>query len=530
VNVQKLKYIFTFATRNLRTPDIETALRDIHSLAYKVFDAQVALLVPIFGRRNVLTFGSAGPHSLLAQEEAWLGGAGPGAFERQATSSSVGNGLSGKNFTFSSSWQLGNSSSSNLNGGAQSRAPAGAGGVLELESDDTTKFLQLMRILHNEVRQDIWIMFSHIIARLFDRNRIKKGADHFLDVVYPKLIRRKAARIVNIFYGPSLNELSACIHDYFVSEYRVENQRNVRETLEIISLSQGNASLQFQVSLITKALYALSVLKDSDVEMLTVDIPWKRSHTLITEEVLILPRNHQGMKVILGAIQTVLRRATSITSSRSSAGGGGGAQQGGDGRKEEGSELLRGRTEAESSVQVFQQALMDSRLSEINGISSTGGGAGSSGSAVNEFSETTLEQVIQVIVSQYLWMDAFVFLIRLCGVNLSTDRLPSVTYDNSVSLTNLNYIEERNLQHVKSVFTKLSNGSGFLPVELSDLALQTLTDRCLNFPGLLVSMHFLGLISSNMLLMGSGSPLERLGELGFTQNTSVFHIHQNSSF
>ncbi|KAH8583638.1 EF hand family [Cryptosporidium sp. chipmunk genotype I] len=617
VNVQKLKYIFTFATRNLRTPDIDTALRDIHSLAYKVFDAQVALLIPIFGRRNVLTFGNS--HSLINDEFSSIGGGNVisknasyedytlsgslSMFDKQGNNfNSIGRtGLSNRNFSSSSSsWVLNqsnsnlnnNSSSSFINAASTSNIISNIGGIGGVNAtisgnglksnvtggdpvcirnlasqnknseNDTTKFLQLMRILHNEIRQDIWILFNHIIGRLFDKSRVKKGADHFLDIVYPKLIRRKAARIVNIFYGPSLNELSLSIHEYFVSappktaaqvvdalkEYRVENQRNVKDTLEIISLSQGNASLQFQVSLITKALYALSVLKDTDVEMLTVDIPWKRSHTLITEEVLILPRNHQGMKVILGAIQTVLRRANSITSSRS---GGAlisdfcsnGQSISSVGKNKNNVNTIHQR-EVKSSVEVFHSALVDSKMSEINGILIGGGATGngdtdggtggvvnsSSSTNTSEFSETTLEQVIQVIVSKYLWMDAFIFLIRLCGINLSTDRLPSVIYDNSVSLTNLNYIEERNLQHVKSVFTKLSNGSGFLPVELSDLALQTLTERCLNFSGLLVSMHFLGLISNNMLLMGSGNPLERLSELGLGQNINVFHIHKSTNF
>lgn len=624
MNVQKLKYIFTFATRNLRTPDIDTALRDIHSLAYKVFDAQVALLIPIFGRRNVLTFGNS--HSLsnddldiindgniisnstFHDEYSFSGSL--SMFEKQGNNLNIigRTGSSNRNFKTSSSTWLLNQSNSNLNNGSSSSFinaassssmianPAGGGGgggiggtttningnglkdngiggdsacIKSMTSqnknsdNDTTKFLQLMRILHNEIRQDIWILFNHIIGRLFDKSRVKKGADHFLDIVYPKLIRRKAARIVNIFYGPSLNELSLSIHEYFVSappktaaqvvdalkEYRVENQRNVKDTLEIISLSQGNASLQFQVSLITKALYALSVLKDTDVDMLTVDIPWKRSHSLITEEVLILPRNHQGMKVILGAIQTVLRRANSITSSRS-----GGVlvsdfsnsnqNISSVGKNQKNNANIIHQREVKTSVEVFHSALVDSKMSEINGILIGGGatgngeGDGGAGGVTNssssnntiEFSETTLEQVIQVIVSKYLWMDAFIFLIRLCGINLSTDRLPSVTYDNSVSLTNLNYIEERNLQHVKSVFTKLSNGSGFLPVELSDLALQTLTERCLNFSGLLVSMHFLGLISNNMLLMGSGNPLERLSELGLGPNINVFHIHKSTNF
>ncbi|KAH7646900.1 hypothetical protein FG379_002591, partial [Cryptosporidium bovis] len=603
INVQKLKYIFTFATRNLKTPDIETALKDIHSLAYKVFDAQIALLIPIFGVNNVLTSGNV---SLCLRDKSFSNwrkeidgdfknGNKGNNNEKRASILSLGN----KNSYQASSQLLSSFSSTsfvNWNGAGNTRGTFNDSNNLNMSmgscnlnnvltsgnkyqrkqsinrggsfpnmenninsdsngnvitnsnnnnsnigyddglgetEEDTVKFLQLMRILHNEIRQDIWLLFNHILGKLFNNNRVKNGANHFLDTIYPKLVRSKAARIVNIFYGPSLNELSVSIHEYFASappktaaqvmdalkEYRVENQRNVKDTLEIISLSQGNASIQFQVSLITKALYALSLLKDNDVEMLTVDIPWKKHHTFITEEVLILPKNHQGMKLILESIQIVLRRVNSITGTSSGGGsigmllGENNTNANDGGNNNDGNKARKRHNN--SDIDLLQSSLIDSRyIEEAHGSTITN----------NEFTETTLEQIIQIIVSRYLWMDSFIFLIRLCGINLSTDRLPSVVYDNSASITNLNYIEERNLEHVKNIFTKLSNGSGFLPVELSDLAIQTLTDKCLNFPGLLVSMNFLGLISNNMFLLCTGNPMDRLNELGFG-NFNVVNVN-----
>ncbi|KAH8740484.1 hypothetical protein FG386_000247, partial [Cryptosporidium ryanae] len=576
VNVQKLKYIFTFATRNLKTPDIETALKDIHSLAYKVFEAQIALLIPIFGAKNVLSRGSSSgclreEHVACVRnevEEEFAGSGVVNADSKRASAPALGSRSLHQassqllsSFSSASFVNLGGAGgglgdggsyakgSSNQNlasllsfpGRSQRRQSScagspgtdGANGGSGAREEDTVKFLQLMRILHNEIRQDIWLLFGHILGKLFNDNRVKNGANHFLDTMYPKLVRRKAARIVNIFYGPSLSELSASIHEYFASappktaaqvvdalkEYRVENQRNVRDTLDIISQSQGNASVQFQVSLITKALYALSLLKDNDVEMLTVDIPWKKSRALIAEEVLILPKNRQGMKLILESIQIVLRRVNSITGANA---GGGGVGALGDSASADGGESGAGRRQGRGggtgSLDLLQSNLMDGRFAEE---------ASDGAMANNEFTEATLEQVIQTIVSRYLWMDSFIFLIRLCGINLSTDRLPSVTYDNSASITNLNYVEERNLEHVKNVFTKLSNGSGFLPVELSDLAVQTLTDKCLNFSGLLVAMNFLGLISDNMFLLGSGNPAEKLSEMGLS-GSNVVSVNRDS--
>ncbi|EEA08137.1 EF hand family protein [Cryptosporidium muris RN66] len=543
INVQKLRYIFTFSTRSLRTPDIETAFHDIHSLAYKVFDAQVALLEPIFGKFNVLFGSTSVIGSNTTDNSRIINNINEVKFVNEndtikyskIQTSTISSGIMHRADNNSNNTSPLKSIVSNNNGNSNSPSISNDTFIpsydnLYGDDNNPARFLQLMRLLHNEIRQDIWHMFNHIVSRLFDRDRVRQGIEHFLDTIHPKLIRRKAARIVNIFYGPMLGELSPQIQDYFIStppktaaqvvdalkEYRVDNESNVRDTLEIISLSQGNASIQFQVSLITKALYALSVLKDSDVDMLTVDIPWKRAHTLITEEVLILPRNYQGVKVIIGAIQTVLRKESSIDNnvpiilSDSS--------------------NLNGLYESNdindlSSHFDNSRNLNSGSTYSINVRSSFG----SNRSTSSEFTESTLEQVIQVIVSQYLWMDAFILLIRLCGINLSNDRLPCVSYDHfEMSQSNSSYIEERNYEHVQNIFTKLSNGSGFLPVELTDLAILSLTDKCLNFPGLLVSLHFLGLISSEMFSMGTGNPLERLKELGITLNTHVLHIHKGT--
>ncbi|KAH0479937.1 MAG: hypothetical protein KVP17_003663 [Porospora cf. gigantea B] len=370
-------------------------------------------------------------------------------------------------------------------------------------SEKLSLLTTLIKTLQMDSQSEMEAAFENCYDSMFEPSVVGQGVVKFVDYVWPSEIGAKAVRLVSDRINLSASEVHESNADIavayppktahhvvsFLLEYQVSHRQLIRDQLalafEVSTTSNVGTDMKIRVAVVTVILVEAGVLYLHDVweELVSMHVfrcgkPAPRLTTPGIERKADVEAQDQSQCLMPGLhrVNGVPTRVTPIAQPRS----------------KECFRLIARSIEKFTSANATRLAVED------------------------------VVGVVRSIVTEHLWFDAFIMLLRLLGINLVLDEIPGSVVTTSQQAPE--WIEEavyklsgptrrpmtreksfaqprsqsvsfvgsarseshlhRNMMKVRKVYDELSNGSCFLPVHLADEALLLLNDTRLHVASL----------------------------------------------